>query len=148
MSDFFEILKSDPGSRARLGVIHTAHGDVKTPAFLPIGTRGSVKAVTAEELKFWGADMILANTYHLWLRPGDVLISRAGGLHKFIGWDGPIFTDSGGYQVYSLGEKRTTSPHSPPREEGKGEVRPAISTPASNNNNNGGVLKPGEPAKF
>ncbi|OGE83319.1 MAG: tRNA guanosine(34) transglycosylase Tgt [Candidatus Doudnabacteria bacterium RIFCSPHIGHO2_01_FULL_49_9] len=102
---FFDIIKKDEKSRARLGVINTAHGPVKTPAFLPIGTRGSVKAVTSEELKFWGADMILANTYHLWLRPGDTLISRAGGLHKFMGWDGPIFTDSGGYQVYSLGEK-------------------------------------------
>ncbi len=103
--NFFEILKKDPSSKARLGVINTAHGPVKTPAFLPIGTRGSVKAVTSEELRFWGAEMILANTYHLWLRPGDALISKAGGLHKFMGWDGPIFTDSGGYQVYSLGEK-------------------------------------------
>ena len=103
--EFFKISKKDQNSKARLGVINTAHGPVKTPAFLPIGTRGSVKAVTSEELKFWGADMILANTYHLWLRPGDALINKAGGLHKFMGWDGPIFTDSGGYQVYSLGEK-------------------------------------------
>ena len=83
----------------RNGVIHTAHGDVQTPAFLPIGTRGTVKSVTIEELKFWGAEMILANTYHLWQRPGDGLIYKAGGLHKFMNWKGPIFTDSGGFQV-------------------------------------------------
>src|SRR3989338_5333815 len=103
--NFFEIKKKDEKGPARLGLMRTAHGEVRTPAYLPIGTRGSVKAVTSEELKFWGAEMILANTYHLWLRPGDALISKAGGLHKFMGWDGPIFTDSGGYQVYSLGEK-------------------------------------------
>ncbi len=97
--------------------MHTAHGSVKTPAFLPIGTRGSVKAVTTEELKFWGAEIILANTYHLWLRPGDTLINKAGGLHKFIGWDGPIFTDSGGFQVFSFGEKRSFTG------DGKGEIR-------------------------
>src|SRR3989338_7166585 len=108
--EFFKITKIDPNSQARLGIINTPHGQVKTPAFLPIGTRGSVKAVTSEELKFWGAEIILANTYHLWLRPGDALIKRAGGLHKFMGWDGPIFTDSGGYQVYSLGEKITNGP--------------------------------------
>src|SRR3989338_6834748 len=105
--EFFKITKIDPNSQARLGIINTPHGQVKTPAFLPIGTRGSVKAVTSEELRFWGAEMILANTYHLWMRPGDALINKAGGLHKFMGWDGPIFTDSGGYQVYSLGEKIT-----------------------------------------
>lgn len=111
--DFFEVLKKNSVSQARLGVIHTPHGPVKTPAFLPIGTKGSVKTVIAEELKFWGAEMILANTYHLWLRPGDALIHKAGGLHKFIGWEGPIFTDSGGFQVFSLGEKRN-NPSQPP----------------------------------
>jgi len=108
---FFEVKKKDEKSRARLGLMQTAHGQVHTPAYLPIGTKGSVKSVTAEELKFWGAEMILANTYHLWLRPGDALIHRAGGLHKFIGWDGPIFTDSGGFQVFSLGEKRKEGEH-------------------------------------
>jgi len=115
---YFEIIKSaappsnsphDRGEnvvRARNGVIHTAHGDVKTPAFLPIGTKGAVKAVTSEELKFWGADMILANTYHLWQRPGDLLIYKAGGLHEFMNWKGPIFTDSGGFQVFSLAKMR------------------------------------------
>jgi queuine tRNA-ribosyltransferase len=103
---YFDILKKDPASSARNGVIHTAHGEVQTPAFLPIGTRGTVKSVTSEELKFWGADMILANTYHLWQRPGDALIYKAGGLHKFMNWKGPIFTDSGGFQVYSLAKMR------------------------------------------
>jgi len=87
-------------------VIHTAHGDVNTPVFLPIGTKASVKTVTNEELKFWGAEMILANTYHLWQRPGDALVYKAGGLHGFMNWDGPIFTDSGGFQVYSLSKMR------------------------------------------
>ncbi len=103
---YFEILKSDAGSRARTGVIHTAHGDIQTPAFLPIGTKGAVKSITTEELKFWGADIILANTYHLWQRPGDGLIYKAGGLHKFMNWKGPIFTDSGGFQVFSLAKMR------------------------------------------
>lgn len=90
-------------------MIHTAHGDVATPQFLPIGTRASVKTVTTEELKFWGATMILANTYHLWQRPGDALIYKAGGLHKFMNWHGPIFTDSGGFQVFSLAKMRKTT---------------------------------------
>lgn len=104
--EYFEILKKDEKSKARSGLIHTAHGDVKTPAFLSIGTKGSVKTVTSEELKFWGADIVLANTYHLWQRPGDALIYKAGGLHKFMNWNGPIFTDSGGFQVYSLAKMR------------------------------------------
>lgn len=104
--NYFDINKRDTGTRARLGVIHTAHGDVETPIFLPIGTKASVKTVTSEELKFWGAQMILANTYHLWQRPGDGLIYKAGGLHKFMNWKGPIFTDSGGFQVYSLSKFR------------------------------------------
>jgi queuine tRNA-ribosyltransferase len=103
---YFDILKKDELSKARNGVIHTAHGDVLTPQFLPIGTKASVKTVTSEELKFWGASMVLANTYHLWQRPGDGLIYKAGGLHGFMNWKGPIFTDSGGFQVYSLAKKR------------------------------------------
>lgn len=103
---YFEITKKDSHSRARNGIIHTAHGDVRTPAFLPIGTKGAVKSITTEELKFWGADMILANTYHLWQRPGDTLIYKAGGLHQFMNWKGPIFTDSGGFQVFSLAKMR------------------------------------------
>ncbi len=104
--DIFKIINKDNTHRyARNGIISTSHGDVSTPAFLPIGTRGSVKAVTTEELKFWGAQIILANTYHLWQRPGDTLIRKAGGLHKFMGWPGPILTDSGGFQVFSLGTR-------------------------------------------
>lgn len=105
-SPYFEITKKDEASRARTGVIHTAHGDVLTPQFLPIGTKGTIKTVTSEEIKFWGATMVLANTYHLWQRPGDALIYKAGGLHKFMNWKGPIFTDSGGFQVFSLAKMR------------------------------------------
>jgi len=104
MDTMFTIFKSDSKTKARNGVIHTAHGDVKTPVFLPIGTKGAIKSIAAEELKFWGAEMILANTYHLWQRPGDALIAKAGGLHKFMNWKGGIFTDSGGFQVFSLGK--------------------------------------------
>jgi queuine tRNA-ribosyltransferase len=103
---YFDITKKDAITQARLGVIHTAHGDVETPQFLPIGTQGTVKTVTSEELKFWGATMVLANTYHLWQRPGDALIYKAGGLHRFMNWKGPIFTDSGGFQVFSLAKMR------------------------------------------
>ena len=103
---YFKLIKKDAGSRARVGRINTAHGVVSTPAFLPIGTKGAVKAITPQELKQNGADIILSNTYHLWQRPGDDLIAKAGGLHKFIGWDGPILTDSGGFQVFSLAKMR------------------------------------------
>ena len=87
---------------ARRGVMTTAHGDVETPAFMPVGTQGAVKGVTHRDLLDVGAAIVLANTYHLYLRPGDDLIARRGGLHRFIGWDRPILTDSGGYQVFSL----------------------------------------------
>jgi queuine tRNA-ribosyltransferase len=93
--------------RARRAVMATAHGDVETPAFMPVGTRGAVKAVTQRDLDDVGAQMLLANTYHLYLRPGDDLIARHGGLHRFIGWSKPILTDSGGYQVFSLAASRT-----------------------------------------
>jgi len=86
--------------------LETPHGRVQTPAFAPVGTRGAVKAVTHRDLLSLGAEMILANTYHLHLRPGAPLVGRAGGLHRFIGWDRPILTDSGGYQVFSLGDRR------------------------------------------
>ena len=98
----FTITKKDSKTKARTGVLQTAHGQVHTPVFLPIGTKGAIKSIAAEELKFWGAEMILANTYHLWQRPGDSLIAKAGGLHKFMNWKGAIFTDSGGFQVFSL----------------------------------------------
>jgi queuine tRNA-ribosyltransferase len=92
---------------ARRGRLTLAHGVVETPAFMPVGTRGAVKAVAADALEGLGAEILLANTYHLHLRPGDDLIARAGGLHAFIGWDRPILTDSGGYQVFSLASRRT-----------------------------------------
>jgi queuine tRNA-ribosyltransferase len=92
---------------ARRGVMTTAHGDVETPAFMPVGTQGAVKGVTHRDLESVGAQILLANTYHLYLRPGDELIARRGGLHAFIGWSKPILTDSGGYQVFSLASRRT-----------------------------------------
>ena len=91
--------------RARAGVLSTAHGDVETPAFMPVGTQGAVKALTHRDLESIGATILLSNTYHLYLRPGDDLIARHGGLHQFIGWTRPILTDSGGYQVFSLGAR-------------------------------------------
>src|SRR5438876_8392373 len=87
---------------ARAGVIHTAHGDVPTPAFMPVGTKGTVKTVHPDELATIGTTILLGNTYHLHFRPGDELIAELGGLHAFMGWDGPILTDSGGFQVFSL----------------------------------------------
>src|SRR6185436_2423410 len=107
----FTILKKDQNTKARTGIITTAHGQVYTPVFLPIGTKGAIKSIAAEELKFWGAEMILANTYHLWQRPGDALIARAGGLHKFMNWKQAIFTDSGGFQVFSLGKMVKITDH-------------------------------------
>ena len=92
---------------ARRGVMTTAHGDVETPCFMPVGTHGAVKGVTARDLEGLGAEIMLSNTYHLYLRPGDGLIARRGGLHRFMGWTRPILTDSGGYQVFSLSERRT-----------------------------------------
>ena len=106
----FQILKKDHSSLARIGILKTAHGEVQTPVFLPIGTKGTVKSVRQDELKDWGAEIILANTYHLWIQPGDELIARTGGLRKFMDWDGPIFTDSGGFQIFSLGEKPQKKP--------------------------------------
>jgi queuine tRNA-ribosyltransferase len=93
--------------RARRGVLSTAHGDVETPAFMPVGTQGAVKGVTHRDLDDAGAEILLSNTYHLYLRPGDDLIARRGGLHRFIGWNKPMLTDSGGFQVFSLAERRT-----------------------------------------
>ena len=101
----FRVSRRDGGARA--GELRTPHGLVRTPAFAPVGTRGTVKAITHRDLLGLGAEMILANAYHLHLRPGAALVARAGGLHRFIGWDRPILTDSGGYQVFSLGDRRT-----------------------------------------
>jgi len=100
----FRVLHTD--GAARRGEMQTAHGAVQTPAFMPVGTRGAVKGVTPRDLREVGAEIILGNTYHLWLRPGDGLIAGLGGIHRFTGWDGPILTDSGGFQAFSLGAKR------------------------------------------
>lgn len=106
----FKVLKGDVRSSARAGLISTAHGEIETPIFMPVGTAGSVKAVHQRELKDdIGAQIILGNTYHLYLRPGLEVIEAAGGLHKFNGWDRPLLTDSGGYQVYSLSDTRKIS---------------------------------------
>ncbi len=98
----FEVRCRDKNSEARRGILRTAHGDVSTPAFMPVGTAGTVKGVTPAQLREVGVEIILANTYHLMLRPGVDAIESIGGLHKFMGWDRPILTDSGGYQVFSL----------------------------------------------
>lgn len=98
----FKLLKKDIKTRARTGKIKTLHGEVETPVFMPVGTQGTVKAVTARDLKEVNAEIILANTYHLYLRPGLDVIKKAGGIHKFVGWEKPMLTDSGGFQVFSL----------------------------------------------
>ena len=103
----FELVGKDANSEARAGIIETAHGKIETPIFMPVGTAGTVKAVHQRELiNDVKAQIILGNTYHLYLRPGLDLLEKAGGLHKFNGWGGPILTDSGGYQVYSLAGAR------------------------------------------
>ena len=102
----FEILGRDANSRARRGRLHTAHGAIDTPAFMPVGTQGTVKALSPRDLREQGVQIILSNTYHLAIRPGMDVIRAVGGLHAFAGWDGPILTDSGGYQVFSLARLR------------------------------------------
>ena len=106
MSFRFEIIKKDSSSEARLGRIETNHGSFSTPAFFPVGTQGTVKSLTPEDLVEIGVEAILANTYHLYLRPGHETIRRLGGLHTFIHWERPILTDSGGYQIFSLAKLR------------------------------------------
>ena len=105
----FQLVKTCLHSRARAGEIVTPHGTVPTPVFMPVGSQGSVKTLTPEEVRDAGMTMLLANTYHLYLRPGIPVIEKAGGLHKFMAWDGPILTDSGGYQVFSLAGLRRVS---------------------------------------
>ncbi len=106
MTFHFEIIKRDPLSKARLGKITTNHGAIHTPAFFPVGTQGTIKSLTPEELIDIGVEGVLANTYHLYLRPGHETVSRLGGLHRFTHWEKPILTDSGGYQVFSLAKLR------------------------------------------
>ena len=108
--DFYlEILHEDKNSKPRYGILHTPHGDVEVPMFMPVGTLATVKTLSPEELKQIGAGVILANTYHLSIRPGADIVQKAGGLHKFMNYDGPILTDSGGFQVFSLASKRKIS---------------------------------------
>ncbi len=102
----YELLHIDKNSGARRGIVHTPHGDIQTPIFMPVGTQATVKSMTVEELEENGAQIILSNTYHLYLRPGSKLVRKAGGLHNFMRWDKPILTDSGGFQVFSLGDLR------------------------------------------
>jgi queuine tRNA-ribosyltransferase len=103
----FELLGVDPGTQARRGRLHTPHGVIETPTFMPVGTAGSVKAVGPDDLVALHAQIILGNTYHLMLRPGEALVAELGGLHRFISWDRPMLTDSGGFQVFSLAERRS-----------------------------------------
>ncbi|MBL8971756.1 MAG: tRNA-guanine transglycosylase, partial [Myxococcales bacterium] len=105
----FHIQAEDPGSRARRGVFVTPHGRVDTPAFMTVGTRASVTGLTPADLVEVGTQVVLGNTYHLLLRPGVELFERVGGIHRFMGWDGPMLTDSGGYQIFSLSEDRVIS---------------------------------------
>jgi len=106
----FDLIKRDSETSARLGKMITPHGMVHTPAFMPVGTQGTVKSMLPEEIKNCGAEIILGNTYHLYLRPGHETIKKLGGLHRFMNWPDPILTDSGGFQVYSLGALRKITP--------------------------------------
>ncbi len=99
---YFEVIKQDPKSGARAGVLHTPHGDIKTPVYMPVGTQATVKGLYPRDLDDARAQIILANTYHLFMRPGDEIVKKAGGLHKFMNYDKPILTDSGGFQIFSL----------------------------------------------
>ena len=106
MNFSFEVKKVCKQSGARIGVFHTPHGDIETPVFMPVGTQATVKGLRVEDLKDVGAQIILSNTYHLFLRPGEQIVKKAGGLHHFMNWDRPILTDSGGFQVFSLSKLR------------------------------------------
>ncbi|HEX3032523.1 MAG TPA: tRNA guanosine(34) transglycosylase Tgt, partial [Bacillota bacterium] len=109
MAVTYELIKKCNTTGARVGRLHTPHGTIETPVFMPVGTQATVKTLSPEELKEIGAEIILSNTYHLYLRPGHELVREAGGLHSFMHWDRPILTDSGGFQVFSLGPLRKIS---------------------------------------
>jgi len=104
MGPKFTIRTKDSRTQARVGLLSTGHGDIHTPVFMPVGTQATVKSLTPEDLLELGTEIILSNTYHLYLRPGHETIEQLGGLHRFMHWDRPILTDSGGYQIFSLGE--------------------------------------------
>jgi len=123
----FELRKKDPESAARLGRIATPHGTVNTPAFMPVGTQGAVRCLKPDDVKRAGAEMILANTYHLHLQPGDSTVAKCGGLHRFMGWEGGILTDSGGFQVFSLPKRQVAEEGVSFRFEKRGE--PAFLSP-------------------
>src|ERR1700683_710124 len=106
MSFGFNLLKTDRLSKARAGEFHTLHGSVKTPVFMPVGTLATVKTLDTTELEALGSQIILGNTYHLLLRPGPEVFKKFGGIHKFMGWNGPVLTDSGGFQIFSLPRSR------------------------------------------
>lgn len=103
----YELIKNENNSSARYGILHTNHGDYEMPMFMPVGTQATVKTLSPEEIKDMKCGIILSNTYHLWLRPGEDLVKKAGGLHKFMNYDGPILTDSGGFQVFSLAKNKS-----------------------------------------
>src|SRR3989338_1654317 len=105
----FKLIKKDKRTKARLGMVSTSHGDIPSPFFMPVGTNGTVKTLSCEDLLEFDTSIMLSNTYHLYLRPGLNVIAKAGGLHKFIGWERPMLTDSGGYQVFSLTKLRKIS---------------------------------------
>src|SRR5688572_8520846 len=100
----FDLIKTDPSTRARLGRVSTPHGTFDTPAFMPVGTQGTIKGILPDHVMATGAQIILANTYHLMLRPGERTVAQLGDLHRFMAWPGPILTDSGGFQVFSLAD--------------------------------------------
>ena len=102
----YELKHNDENTNARFGILHTNHGSFETPMFMPVGTLANVKLLSPEELKEANSAVILSNTYHLWLRPGEDVVNHAGGLHKFMNYDGPILTDSGGFQVFSLAKNK------------------------------------------
>ena len=106
MKVHYDLIKKEKNTKARLGIVHTNYGDYETPMFMPVGTQATVKTLSPEELKEVNSGIILANTYHLWLRPGEDVVMHAGGLHKFMNYDGPILTDSGGFQVFSLAKPK------------------------------------------
>jgi queuine tRNA-ribosyltransferase len=105
----YELIKKEAKTKARHGILHTNHGSFETPMFMPVGTLANVKTLVPEELKEANSAVILSNTYHLWLRPGEDIVNKAGGLHKFMNYDGPILTDSGGFQVFSLAKPKNIS---------------------------------------
>lgn len=125
MKPSFEIIKKDKKTKARAGIIKTPHGEIETPMFVPVGTQASVKTLSPRELKEMGVQIVLANTYHLHLRPGEDLIKKFGGLTKFMSWNGPTMTDSGGFQVFSLGIALEHGVGKLLREE-EGEIKPRL----------------------